>query len=275
MKLIDSSWQIIEQKPGLQGIYEAIETAGRTCYQSERKEGSTAEDFVNRMIASGHHAMLEFGTVYLYFTDEWIEALERYKNNPYSKVYKNTLQNNWETPHVYVSTNYRVLIENGWLKDLKYLCEPTEYHERRVTVKFTTSNGIARELTRHRKFSFAQESTRYCNYNKGKFNNEITFIKPYWYLDKNVESRHINSVILEQALAKAESEYMNLINSGCKAQEAREVLPLSTKCDLMMSGFFVDWLYLFRLRTSTIAETGKPHPDMSKLINPLYEKFKK
>lgn len=275
MKLIDSSWQIIEQKPGLQGIYEVIETAGRTCYQSERKEGSTAEDFVNRMIASGHHAMLEFGTVYLDFTDEWIEALERYKNNPYSKVYKNTLQNNWETPHVYVSTNYRVLIENGWLKDLKYLCEPTEYHERRVTVKFTTSNGIARELTRHRKFSFAQESTRYCNYNKGKFNNEITFIKPYWYLDKNVESRHINSVILEQALAKAEFEYMNLINSGCKAQEAREVLPLSTKCDLMMSGFFVDWLYLFRLRTSTIAETGKPHPDMSKLINPLYEKFKK
>lgn len=121
-----------------------------------------------------------------------------------------------------------------------------------------------------RSHSFAVESTRYCNYSKDKFNNEITFIQPYWYdeLQGDVRSRMFNIYLND-----SENTYMSLINEGCKPQEAREVLPLATKCDMVMTGFVSDWQHLFNLRTSIIAETGQPHPDMSALIDPLYNEF--
>ena len=165
MKLIKPSYSILEQNPGLEGIYEQIELAGRTCYKSQRPKGQTAKDFVDRMIASQHYAMLEHGTVYLHITppeygmyvamNEIKDIVGRYKNNSYSKIIEYP-----EQPGYAVTTNYRVLIENGWIDDLKYLCEPTEYHEKRVTVRFTTDRGVSHEFVRHRVFSFAQESTR-------------------------------------------------------------------------------------------------------------------
>ena len=137
MKLINPSFEIYEQGPGLESIYEQIELAGRTCYKSKRPEGQTAKDFVDRMIASKHYAMLEHGTVYLkikstIITNELLrtedfKAISEYKRNPYSKVVDTG-------GYAYITTNMRVLQENDWLNDLKYLCEPTEYHERRVTV---------------------------------------------------------------------------------------------------------------------------------------------
>ena len=271
MKLIKSNYEILEQKPGLEGIYEQIELAGRTCYKSKRPEGQTAKDFVDRMIASQHYAMLEHGTVYLCIipteygmfvnTDEIKDIVDRYKNNPYSKVIEYPKQ-----PGYAVTTNYRVLVENGWLDDLKYLCEPTEFHEKRVTVRFVTSNGIAREFTRHRVFSFAQESTRYCNYtNQAKFGNELTYIH---------NSDEIN-IEQKDVYKRIERCYKNLIASGMKPQMARDILPLALKTELIMTGFVSDWKHLFRLRTSFIAETGKPHPDMSNLCDPLYKEFVK
>ena len=147
MKLIKPSFEILEQGPGLDGIYEAIERAGRTCYKSKRPEGQAAKDFVNRMIASQHYAMLEHGTVYLrdcrnleYENNtelvEYPHTLDKYSTNPYSKV-------RYTSDCIYVTTNYRVIVENNWLDDLKYLCEPTEYHEKRVTVRFTTDRGVS------------------------------------------------------------------------------------------------------------------------------------
>ena len=165
MKLINQSYKIIKQEPGLDGIYKAIERAGRTCYKSSDKITPTsAEEFVNRMIKSGHHAMLEFGTVYLMAETKdfvgpdgnviYVNPLEKYENNPYSKVEIDVDDN------FYITTNYRVLVENNWLNDLKYLWEPTEYHERRVTVHFVCDRGVSHEFVRHRVMSFAQESTR-------------------------------------------------------------------------------------------------------------------
>ena len=299
MRLIKPSFEIFEQGPGLEGIYEAIERAGRTCYKSKRPEGQTAKDFVDRMIASQHYAMLEHGTVYLKIRkgtyayshyvvvcepdDDFMSSSRELSYRPYTKV-------NIQDDYIYVTTNYRVLVENGWLDDLKYLCEPTEHHEKRVTVRFTTSNGIMRELTRHRSHSFAIESTRYCNYSKNKFNNELTFIQPYWFTH-DCAKKYLNKLIILKCtpndnytpeenlflthLLDVEEKYMGLINLGLKAQEAREVLPLATKCDMVMTGFVSDWDYLFRLRTSFIAETGKPHPDMSNLCDPLYKEFVK
>lgn len=296
MKLIKSSFEILEQGPGLDGIYEAIERAGRTCYKSKRPEGQTAKDFVDRMIASQHYAMLEHGTVYLRVPFNIPEDLliSSYSKNPYSKVHLSK-----DNKTAYITTNYRVLVENDWLNDLKYLCEPTEFHEKRVTVKFTTSNGIMREFTRHRSHSFAVESTRYCNYSKEKFDYQVTFVIPSWtnLKEGTVDSlrngkpmwdtlQYTNGTVIKDNYSEIEMEllyslkisenmYFNMTAHQAKPQEAREVLPLATKCDMVMTGFVSDWQHLFRLRTSFIAETGKPHPDMSNLCDPLYKEFVK
>ena len=172
MKIINPSFEIIEQQAGLEGMYKHIELAGRTCYKSEDKiTNDSAEGFVNRMIKSNHTAMLEHGTVYLkvpYNTeDAWGTLNNRmiianYEDNTYSIV------NDFDHC-AYITTNYRVIVENKYEKHLQFICEPTEYHEKRVTVRFITDQGILREFTRHRVFSFAVESTRYCNYSKDKF----------------------------------------------------------------------------------------------------------
>ena len=85
-----------------------------------------------------------------------------------------------DNKYAYVTLNYRHIVENGWIDDLQYLCDPTEHHERRYTFKVTTSIGVTRELNRHRVNSIAEQSTRYCNYSKDKFGNEVTFCIPSW-----------------------------------------------------------------------------------------------
>jgi thymidylate synthase (FAD) len=218
------------------------------------------------MIASKHLAMCEHGTVYLSIPIRLgtQPTMERYLYNCYSRVSECSVDNH----HYYcVTTNLRVLVENDLMDDLCYLCEPTEYHVKRVSVKFITDQGILREFTRHRSFSFAAESTRYCNYSRGKFNEEITFIEPCWempVLERDIFISH---------LSDAESHYMALLEAGWKPQQARNVLPLATKCDLVMTGFVDDWNHFFSLRTSIIAETGKPHPQASELADPLYNEF--
>ena len=189
MKLIKPSFEIIEQQSGLDGLYKQIELAGRTCYKSEDKiTENSAKKFVDRMIKSGHGAVLEHGTVYLRYnfkaggdsnsTAYWLWS--KYNENKYSESVQAQPIPGVPNGFVAITTNYRVLVENDWLDDLKYLCEPTEYHEKRVCVRFICDRGVSHEYVRHRVFSFAQESTRYCNYSKDKFGNELTFIIPCW-----------------------------------------------------------------------------------------------
>ena len=303
MKLIEPNVELIKQESGIEGIYKQIERAGRICYKSEDKitdivkidlskipDGvnmdnlpnykedkerclkflkennvpysfiSSAESFANILRDRGHNAMLEHGTVYLKVElpkDEITpgESLYHYKHNPYStyNVFEGV---------AYITTNYRVLVENEWLDDLKYLCEPTQYHNKRYTLKFTTSIGITRELIRHRHFSFANESTRYCNYSKDKFGNEITFVKPYWYVDANYTNDSFT-----HHLSLCEKAYNFLIkHKNLQPQQAREVLPLATKSEIIMTGLDFDWYKFFKLRCDKAA-----HPDMQYLANKAKE----
>lgn len=308
MKLIESSVQIIEEKDP----YKMIELAGRTCYKSEDKiTENSAKEFVDRMIKLGHGAMLEHGTIYLNIPEQtYTETLEdefgkfnnpnngivdRYRKNKYSKV--NSVAANEELrkkypkvrpfklTHHYITTNLRVIIENGWEKDLEWQCEPTEHHEKRITAKFICDRGVSHEFVRHRVFSFAQESQRYCNYNKDKFNNELTFIKPTWlniptgdytYWDGDwcdIDNMKIqlpsDNGIADNflwCLNNAGMQYRLLINKGLKPQEARAVLPNATKTELVMTGFESDWEHFFELRCS-----GAAHPDARKLADELYK----
>lgn len=286
MKLIESSVQIIEEKDP----YKMIELAGRTCYKSEDKiTEDSAKEFVDRMIKLGHGAMLEHGTIYLTIDGE-DPNLSKIQSNPHTKVnlvpYEVLTEGNYTISYkAHITTNLRVLIENNLKELLQYQVEPTEHHEKRITAKFICDRGVSHEFVRHRVFSFAQESQRYCNYSKDKFNNELTFIKPTWldiptgdytYWDGDwcdIDNMKIqlpsdNGVAdnFLWCLNNAGMQYRLLINKGLKPQEARGVLPNATKTELVMTGFESDWEHFFSLRCSS-----KAHPDAKKLADELYK----
>lgn len=234
MKLIKPSFKIIEQYPGLLGIYKQIELAGRTCYKSEDKiTEDSAKGFVGRMIKLGHYSMLEHGTVYLAVPFD--THIGKYRGNKYSAI-RDIAKSDWSA----VTTNLRVLVENGWLDDLQYI--------------------------------------------KGKFGNELTFIKPCWLEDYNYESNtYYNGFLV--ALRAAEANYLNLLkqwedkipdkryktgfrNNPWTPQQARAVLPNALKTELVMTGFINDWKHFFELRCAPNA-----HPSARELAIPLSEEF--
>lgn len=297
MRIIKPSFEIWDQQEGLEGIYKQIERAGRVCYKSEDKITETsAREFVERMIKSGHGAMLEAGTIYLRYDFKAREDSNRvacnlwskYKENIYSKAVQAQPILGVLDGFVAITSNFRVLVENNWLDDLKYLCEPTEYHEKRVTVKFVCDRGVSHEFVRHRVMSFAQESTRYCNYSKDKFGNEITYILPPWMDDKQLGEQNSQELLIQMgslsnptytqedlnelyflfSLASSEVQYFNLINNGWKPQQARAVLPNSLKTELVVTGFASDWEHFFKLR-----DAGSAHPQARELAHPLHMEF--
>ena len=277
MKLIKPSVEIIrEEKYDLLHVFKFIELAGRTCYKSENKiTEDSASEFVNRMVKSGHGAMLEHGTVYLTIpiSDISDPIIYKYILNPYSKVFI-------DFTNSYITTNYRVLVENNWLDDLKYISEPYLFHAKKTTVKFICDRGVSHEFVRHRVFSFAQESTRYCNYTKDKFNNELTFIIPCWIKDLEegnyyayCEYHHSKNDASKRwfdSCMSSEFVYTNLIEEGWKPQEARTILPNSLKTELVMTGFNDDWENFFELRCAPNA-----HPQAKELADMLKDKFNK
>lgn len=260
MKLIESSVQIIEEKDP----YKMIELAGRTCYKSEDKiTEDSAKEFVDRMIKLGHGAMLEHGTIYLKIDkteDGHLPPARLYWSDGNHKKYTRVRKHG---NSIYVTTNLRVIVENNRLDDLQYQVEPTEHHEKRITAKFICDRGVSHEFVRHRVFSFAQESQRYCNYSKDKFNKEILFIKPTWYKD-DASIVKSNERTFCEILQKCETYYFYLLEDGAKPQEARGVLPNATKTELVMTGFESDWEGFFKLRCS-----GAAHPDAKKLADEL------
>ena len=270
MKLCKPLFEIWEQSAGLEGVYKMIEYAGRVCYKSEDKiTEDSAKPFVDRMIKSGHGAMLEHGTVYMFMPigcdKHDYHVAWKYHKNKYSKVIIRNEHFLLNKNGYYITTNLRVLVENGWLDDLKYICDPTEFHEKRVCVHFICDRGILAEFTRHRVFSFSAESTRYCNYSKNKFGNEVTFIEPCW---STIEPIRDGFSEFRTALAEAENHYLFLIENGWKPQEARAVLPNSLKTELVMTGFISDWKHFFGLRCDSAA-----HPQARELAIPLREEF--
>lgn len=136
------------------------------------------------------------------------------------------------------------------------------------TVKFTVDRGISHEIVRHRVASFAQESTRYCNYSNGKFGNEITVIKPKFFDEGSEQYK-----LWEHSCKVSEDIYTDLLASGAKPEEARGVLPTSLKTTLIMTANLREWRHFFKLRAEGC--TGAPHPQMLEVAEPLLEDVKK
>lgn len=282
MRLIESKVELLPQPAGLEGIYKQIEIAGRTCYKSEDKiTPNSAKEFVDRMIKNGHTAMLEHGTVYMSVpVEDWDRDAHEWEfmfpeGLPWVSI-------NCDGRFYLITTNFRHIIEGGVGVETmtKYLCEPVFGHDKRISARFTCDRGVSHELVRHRVFSFAQESTRFCNYSKDKFGNELTFIIPSWLelnpgeyiLERDSQGRRaiegdgyyydLSDGIEEEPaflynLLQAEKGYFTMLELGWKAQQARQVLPNALKTEVVMTGFFNDWQNFFDLRCASNA-----HPDM-------------
>jgi thymidylate synthase (FAD) len=286
MKLINQSFEILEQKDfTITGIKKFIERCGRVCYKSQdRITDNSYEKFVDMLEKRDHARPLEFGTVHLQM---YISDFHKLRD---TLCINNIWNDQWIKYHyagnlTYVTTNYRyylAIIKVFPSAENDFDPQDDELYPKRYTVHFITSRGIMDEFRTHIGLSHLAESTRYCNYSKDKFNNQITFIKPSWItLDKEITS--INELCLRSgqydignpnlrylaSLVEANYTYILLLNKGWTPQQAREVLPLSIKSELISCGFEDAWSNFFYRRCAKDA-----HPMAREIATKVRDKFK-
>ena len=307
MKIIHPSVEYWRQANTLDGIWEHAARCARVCYQSQPViNGEFGKAFLLRTIAkngfkkdkSSHMSVLEHATVYLVVNIQnpfYPHMCYKYKDNHYSKTCNLIINDTIEG--ICITTNLRVIIENNWLDDLKFIANDISNHVKRYTFSFITNLGVSRELNRHRCHSISEESTRYCNYSKDKFGNGLTFIIPEWLdleecniddTDKdfihlpnqyrfdgtlaNLVDGDKNLTVEGEWLAanvRAQIHYLNLLKKGWKPQQAREVLPLSLKTQVVHTAFEDDWKDFIALRSDGIS--GTPHPNIKIIADKIKE----
>ena len=278
MKLIEPSCEYWEQRD----IVTHIARCARVCYANEKNENSYEKDeaLVKRLIESGHISMLRHGTLYYIvpleiFKDKYDLSGQAIKhfidfniNSPY--IYKV-----YDAKYVYISTNKQFIKENPCKYIKFYAVTPERFFEydvtrpiRRFTFYLTTQISTTRELNRASPNNIAEQSTRYCNYSKDKFENEIQFCKPHWYDDADAYRKNLYIGFLNSG----ESHYFKLLNDGLLPQDARGVLPLDTASKVVYTYTFEEWINIINKRY--YGTTGKPHPNAKIIIGMVLDKFK-
>ena len=289
MKLIKQSYSIIDQtKFDTISIKKQIERCSRVCYKSENKiTDDSYKRMVNMLIEHGHDRPLEFGTIHLRTSEGvWNDMVLTLATDYHYST--NWIQANLHFGEYFITTNYRyyLFLTKIYPEIEKYFTEEdNELFPKRHTVHFVLSRGIMDEFRTHVGLSHLAESTRYCNYNKDRFDSEITCVIPHYCSDL-VEGNSYDLSICEygliqtenlskksakwvESMCQAEQDYMNLINDSCIAQEARDVLPLGVKSELISCGFEDAWENFFYRRCAKDA-----HPMAREIAIPLQEKFK-
>lgn len=283
MKLIKQSFEFINQTDfSLVGIKKHIERCARVSYKSEDKITDTSyEKFVNMLESRGHDRPLEFGTIHLKMSSPQFDALQMLliKNKVYNDCWiKYNIIDTEKESICYITTNYRYYLElckydKGVSEYLDSSDSP--FYPKRYTVHMILDRGVMDEFRTHVGLSHLAESTRYCNYSKDKFNNELTFIDPCWEI-KTANERitpkgtHMSSDSLEflTALNEAEDHYLSLLAKGWTPQQARSVLPLGIKSELISCGFEDSWENFFKRRDAPDA-----HPMAQEIANPMHKEF--
>ena len=283
MKLIKQSFKFVNQKGfTLKDIYKHIEYCARISYKSQDKITDTSyEKFVNMLESRGHDIPLEFGTVHLKMSDSDFNKIR-------SILCINKIHNDqWIKYHyveyiTYITTNYRYYLNilKIFPKVEKFFTEEdNEYYPKRYTVHMILDRGVMDEFRTHVGLSHLAESTRYCNYSKDKFSNEVTFIEPCWLdMHDTDEGREVTrnwnfdildgcAIIAEEgefddardafltSLNVAEHCYLELLQKGWTPQQARSVLPLGIKSELISCGFEDAWVNFFYRRDAKDAHS--------------------
>lgn len=290
MKLIKQSFQFVDQKGfTLRDIYKHIEYCARISYKSQEKITDTSyKKFVIMLKSRGHDRPLEFGTVHLEIDmcprDIIIDTLTN-RGMLNQLWWKETYKNG----KVYVTTNYRyyLAIKKVYPNIDKYFTEEdNKYYPKRYTAHMVLDRGVMDEFRTHVGLSHLAESTRYCNYSKDKFGRNVTFIKPCW-LDIPLGDYGISSLpgdnILGlsgatrefiESLLDAEDYYLTLLGQGWTPQQARSVLPLGIKSELISCGFEDAWENFMRRRSPKYGDPGA-HPMAAEIADKLCEEFLK
>ena len=286
MKLIKQSFEFINQTDfSLVGIKKHIERCARVSYKSQDKITDTSyEKFVNMLESRGHDRPLEFGTVHLKMPESEFRSLIDILTS--SRTYNDSWMHykvveTWEEGYtVYVTTNYRYykLMWNQMITLSKYFDKTdSEHYPKRYTVHMILDRGVMDEFRTHVGLSHLAESTRYCNYSKDKFGNELTFIKPCWLDDEKlklygpyhtvIRDKSPESIFIAN-LNNVERDYLDLIKLGWTPQQARSILPLGIKSELISCGFEDAWENFFKRRDAPDA-----HPMAQEIANPMHKEF--
>ena len=275
MKLIKQSFEILEQKDfTLVGIKKFIERCGRVCYKSEDKITDTSYEKFVRMLENRDHARpLEFGTVHLKMI---LPDFLGFMNSLLTHGILNDIwiKSAYSGDIIYITTNYRYYLDIAkHLPNVReyFTEEDNEYYPKRYTVHMILDRGVMDEFRTHVGLSHLAESTRYCNYSKDKFGNEVTFIEPCWLnlpTDYAVYSGDNSFNYFMQALENAENWYLNLLKEGLTPQQARSVLPLGIKSELISCGFKEAWENFFYRRDAKDA-----HPMAQEIAKPMHKEF--
>lgn len=262
MKLIEPKVEQLIQKPGIEGVYEIIDQVAGICY--DRKElHKDSKAFVDNLIDNKHLSPLEFGTIYLK-----IPYNTRYELDLHSSRFEEYCIVSIDTKWLYVSTNYRQIIENECFDYLCYMCEPTEYHIGRPCFVFTCSRAIADEFARHRTMSVMMKSTRYCKV------DDLEICKPQW-IQEHGHTMTDATLIWGHSLEESQISYQMLLERGIKPQQARGVLPMDMATTLCMCGFWQNgesnegWDRFLKMRCDKSA-----HPDARYLANQIKDMLK-
>ncbi len=309
MKLVDNNVEKYIQKPGIDGVFEAIRDAAAICYQTDvDKMKLSPKDFVfDVLLKNGHTRPLEFGTVYLKipsmayeepgpFDSRLFGKYEKYWGKPlWTHINGLNQDGNW-----YITTNMRVIMQGAyktdkeawehgydknWLQDVyDFWCEPTEFHDKRYTFTMWMSRGCTDDNRTHIALSSICESTRFCNYSKNKYNNELTFVKPYWISEGSIEawkrgdmtyftncdSEEYEKRSLELKflvhLKSSEELYMDMAKEGLQPQQLKRLFPLGAKAELRLCGFKDAWKNFFWRRCAEHAD-----PECIEVANKINE----
>ena len=301
MKLIKQSFEFINQTDfSLVGIKKHIEKCARVSYKSEDKITDTSyEKFVNMLESRGHDRPLEFGTVHLKMESSKFQGFMQalYAEGIFNNIW---IKSNYNEGVMYITTNYRYYSDIAKrLSNIKeYLTEEdNKYYPKRYTVHMILDRGVMDEFRTHVGLSHLAESTRYCNYAKDKFSNEVTFIKPCWLnvpegeynycvmVNKDCPDIRVECVgsdeigkyynikedegLFLNSLVQSELIYLDLINNKkWTPQQARSVLPLEIKSELISCGFEDAWANFYKRRDASDA-----HPMAQEIAKPMHEKF--
>jgi len=302
MKVITPHFTILEDLDS-QSLAVRIEACGRICYKSEDKISSeSAEPFIRNIIKHGHNSVTEMAVLTLkvaYDSESFASQLfqllpkflhidriekkellitgsvrafrELYQANPSVKMVKAIAEFLGKRHPLFYEDllparglvkQAGVLVEKVPLETVETLPADLLVKHRHIAVLFIVNRAITHEIVRHRPVSYLQESQRYCRYSQDKFGNEVSFIKPMFFKEGSDEY-----TLWEQAMLETEKIYLKLLETS-SPQAARTVLPNSCKTELITFANLLEWLHIFKLRTSKGAE-----PSMREVMIPLLKKF--
>lgn len=287
MKLIKQSFEFINQTDfSLVGIKKHIERCARVSYKSEDKITDTSyEKFVGMLESRDHARPLEFGTVHIKMSYAQFECLQTLLMDKVYNDYwiKYNIIDTEDEDNCYITTNYRYYLELcKYDKGVPKYLDPSDnpLYPRRYTVHMILDRGVMDEFRTHVGLSHLAESTRYCNYSKDKFGREVTFIKPCWcnisegdygtpdYIPDRLPRMGAAESGLIDALQYAEHYYFFLLSEGWTPQQARSVLPLGIKSELISCGFEDAWENFFKRRDAPDA-----HPMAQEIAKPMHKEF--